>query len=380
MQFLRDCRDKKLFGHKETYFRLWSHPFFSPKVKRFTKNFDQIIAQIDGIVQELSGIARKSYRNLQNVDVLSYTLQLFRVYAKKELLSMQFEKITNASLSEQNIPQFLSELLQMSQEFQSLKKIYTTLWANTCSTANLQEIIINFNWMSEFYAEKSKQIQQKIAWKDPNIPSQWIYLCHQKKKGILLRTAFRKDFTLNNSFEKVIIQVICDTHCRVWVNGQLVKEFFSKRTLSVLMLNNSIQCVDITSKCKVGENFLTIENMNYQNGVGMVNVYGEISDASKKEILISDKTWIASNNPTEDWIKGKDTIQMKNIQTQNAMSLGQPPFFNGQLILPNFEKNLSSHHTLLLGMLNIGLQYTPLSVLWLYKWVAKMGVKKGLLY
>lgn len=360
----------KILGGKENFPRLWAHPYGYYSKQWPNKGYQEALPQIEQLITKTAALKGISPVNKLNIEMLNYSARLYRVFAKKMLISHQIahdEKKVNKA-----------DLVWLRDEFQNLKGDYERLWAAECSIDNLKPILSNYNAITGFLDQKIEQLENSVEIKKINIPSQWIYYCKRKHRGYPLETFFRKKITIRENLKYAKIQLIGDTHIRVYLNGNLISEFFSKRTLSVRMLNNMVKIIDLTQYLKKSDNYLVVENVNYQGGFGIINVFGEIAYTNGCiENIVSDKSWIATNTYNRDWIKGNSKFLPMMESNNAAKELGKPPLVNGALSFPDFINNVPSHHTSHLGLGSEALRYIPIFLKFLAKFLSKKMYKHG---
>jgi hypothetical protein len=384
LQFFRACHDQRLLGKKENFVSLWAHPFASPIISYKTQGYVEQREKLEKIIQNLQQIDNTIHRNPINVECIVYAAKLYKFFIQKTLMSEKLtqydgEKFNTLAESEQQA--IISQLAQLERDVKELKILYDKIWSASCSRDNLPPVLDQFDWLAQIFEEKREELADKKIDQNPNIPAEWIFFCPKKKKGEILHTYFRKDITLPEEFDKVMLQLICDTHCQVYLNGVMIDEFLSKRTLSVRMLNTLVKLIDLTSHCKPGTNVLVIHNMNYRGGIGVINAYGEIFSLGRRvKNFYSGKDWFATNIENTQWIAGNLSLLLPELKVSKVKSIGAPPMLNGALSYPNFDKKLPSHHTNILGFGNCEvLRFVPLKLVWLAKWLNKLAIKRGLM-
>jgi hypothetical protein len=279
------------------------------------------------------------------------------------LIKRQKEKERTRSIN------LLNELIQ---DLAELKQEYQRIWSNDCSTDNLGTLLLQYDRTIEIFMRRREEIENKIKWHNPNIPAHWIYSFKKKSPGIDHKAFFIKQFSIAepSKIKYAKIQFIGDTHSIVYLNGIKIYEGFSKRTLSLLMLNSFKQIIDLTPYLKEGVNELVVENHNYQGGFGIINIFGEIRMIdNKNQILKTDETWKISQQ-----------YPISNLsELKNARVLLPPPYLNGTLTYPDFENNIPSFSTFILGMGSIALRYVPWSLKWMQKGLSKLATKLNLI-
>lgn len=137
-----------------------------------------------------------------------------------------------------------------------------------------------------------------------------------------------------------------------------------------------VHLVNLTPYWKEKTNVIVVHNMNYQNELGLVNIYGEIIyQNGVTEKILSNKSWTAAISADKDWILGNN-----DYKTLQPVVVGSPPFINGALSYPKFSENIPSHHTYFLGLAGIATRYIPLWMTWLLPKIAKIAFNKGFLF
>ena len=99
--------------------------------------------------------------------------------------------------------------------------------------------------------------------------------------------------------------------------------------------------------------------MQYDGGVGSVNIYGEIKLKSDRTIQIyTDKSWLGTREFNGQWKKVK--------------SFGSPPKITGGLCYPNFERNRHSLQSDMMTSFNALIGRIPRRLYWILKIIMKL--------
>jgi hypothetical protein len=362
------------------FMHLWAHPFAAPKTIRYEKGYLEAIGEIEPILDQILTILPKIPRNALCVQSLYFTLRLGRFFYKKVInankINMYHTTIANQPWNEEIKNQLIEELAWLSTECELLRDQFQKIWTETCSDANLPPLLQSYINMQQFYEVKKQELLTNCGWQNPNIPSAWIYYCPKKTAGTRIESYFRKTFNTQKPIKAVYLQVIGDTHTEIFCNGTKVSEFFSKRTLSLRMLNQMVHLVELTPYWRSGINCITIHNMNYQNEIGIVNIYGEIIfETGTSEKILSDQSWEATISADEAWIAGNSEMNW-----YKPIEVGVPPYVNGALSYPIFSERIPSHHTYFLGMGGIATRFIPLWLVKLLPKIAKIAYNRGLIF
>jgi hypothetical protein len=141
-------------------------------------------------------------------------------------------------------------------------------------------------------------------------------------------------FTLNDPVTNAKLQLIGDTHARLWVNGVEVGEVFARRSLSLLVEHQRVTMWDVTSLLKPGENVLAVDvaNCNAFASAGF-NLYGELRNGSVITKILSDSTWRVSPQAPEGWmsVRFDDRGWLSAAPKTYPFQIIQPDFDTGRL-------------------------------------------------
>ena len=155
------------------------------------------------------------------------------------------------------------------------------------------------------------------------------------------------------------MQVIGWNYAKLSLNNNYVGHVITRQSLNYVVLKNNIQIFDLKDYIKKGENVILIETMQYDGGIGSVNLYGEIKLKPDFNVKIyTDKSWIGTREPNGQWKKVK--------------SFGPPPKVTGGLCYPNFEHNRHSLQSDMMNSFNALIGRIPKRFYFLLKLVMKL--------
>jgi hexosaminidase len=217
-----------------------------------------------------------------------------------------------------------------------LKEEFRTLWLETNRSENLELLMARYDRQTSYWEEILRAFEGKKQIGDPLIESQWIYhpQAHPGRRDSLVsqepRAFFRKEFVVAESPSSAKIQLIGDTHVRLWVNGKELGEVYARRSLSLLVENERVKMWEAAPLLKQGENVIAIEAANYNRfGSAGVNVYCEMKTGQGVTKVLSDSTWRVASAVKDGW----NTGMAEGGAWQNA-SVKPYPF---EIVAPNFE-------------------------------------------
>ena len=269
--------------------------YYSKKLE--TNYYLRAILKLKNLENELSN--SKSKKKEINIEISSI---------KKRLSEVSIEELINQNIS----------------ELQILKAKYELLWLKYYKKENLNMIMDKFDRLITYFEETKEDIQSDIL-EEPTIESKWIYASKLRNKAFD-KAEFKREFTINNQIENAQIQLIADTHAKLYINDKFVGEIYSRRSLSLLTEYDRILFLDVKKYFKKGKNKITIEAENYKGATGAgINFIGQIVTTNGSFEVLSDEKWLCRS--TESKSNWKKSIIKE---------------YKFQIIAPNFDRKRTS--------------------------------------
>ncbi|NVM17510.1 MAG: family 20 glycosylhydrolase [Candidatus Lokiarchaeota archaeon] len=355
--------EKRLHTRPTFYYNhFFSHPY-NKNSKIYRKNlktskFESVINDMDEIITICKDLETIVLRNKENLLNFAFIAKHIKFYCKKRINSKKLADFSPKMAKKEYKLQIIKEIESLIKELTSLLEEYEFLWMNVAKKEGFDSIKTKYQWLLEFYRNKVEDINNNNEWQDPNIPSETIYL-DAKKRHQISTTYFKKIISINEEIETAYLQVIGGTFAKVIVNSKRIGHVITRRSLNYVILENNIKIFDIKKDLNIGDNLLIIENTDYSGGVGLVNIYGEITLKSNQKIQIkSDKTWLGVRNLEEQWRK--------------VRSFGSPPKITGGLSYPDFENNKHSLEGNMMTNFNALIGRFPKKLYWFLKLIIKL--------
>jgi len=321
---------------------LWRHPMLQvrqtsvPLLWR-TQSLTTTMPLVQELLAEMQGSVK---RNPEQVRLLSFVSRLSSWFAHKIDAADRLRRAVSDTLPEAEkraaVSSALADARSVVKELGTLKGEFKSLWLETNRSANLNYLMMRYDRQAQFWEETIREVEQTGAFHDPLITSQWIY--HPQANpgrrdssfSQVPHAFFRRAFTLHQPVSSAKVQLIGDTHARLWVNGVEVGEVFARRSLSLIVEHERVKMWDVTSLMKPGDNVIAVEAVNYNTfGSAGVNIYGELRNGSATTKLLSDSLWRVSDRAPEAW----RSVGFDDRAWQTA-SQRPYPF---QVIGPNFD-------------------------------------------
>jgi len=360
----RVIQDKNLLHTRPSgyYNHFFAHPF-NKKTSKFKKNikskdFSNLISEMDYIIkkcEELESIVPKNIINIRN---LAFIAKHIKFYCKKRVNSRNFVDNYLKKTIEKRKDQLIKEIENLKEELIHLLEEYEILWLKCSKKEGFKSIKQKYLWLLKFYDDKLDELRTNSQWKDPNIPSELIYLDSNNIHEVY-STYYKKHINIDEEIDQAYLQVIAGCFAKIYINNEYIGHVITRRTLNYVGVENNIQIFDIKKSIQKGGNLIYIENIDYIGGIGPINVYGIIKLKSGKLLKIkSDKTWSGSKTKQNTWKKVK--------------SFGKPPKATGGLSYPDFEKNIPSKADDTMPFLNTLISKIPKKYFWFVKLMVKL--------
>lgn len=296
------------------------------------------------VLETLSDLRTNVKSNPEQVRLLSFVARLSNWYAHKLDAAANLRQATLDStsvLARQGVVQAaLSQARSVLDELGRLKEEFKSLWLETNRSSGLNLLMMRYNRQMQYWDETIRAVEQSGVVHDPLIESQWIY--HPQANpgrrdsnvSQVTRAFYRKIFSLSQPVSSARLQLIGDTHARLWVNGVEVGEVYARRSLSLMVEQQRVRMWDVTSLLRPGDNILAVEVANYNAYASAgFNVYGELRNGSVITKILSDSTWRVSPQAPGGWksVNFDDRDWLSAASKTYPFQVIQPDFDSGRL-------------------------------------------------
>lgn len=327
---------------------LWRHPMLPPYETnmKLLWRVQSIESSMPLLRKQIEELKSQAVRNKDHIQYLEFVIDLSTWFAKKiksgEEVKRMLNMLTEKSGKEKTVER-ISELLQdTKKDLQKLRGEFKNLWLTTNREAGLSLLLARYDRQIAYWEEKTTEVSKGDFSVDPLIESAWIY-APQVGEGIIPaqkekieKAFFKRNLQIDAVVQKGILQLVGDTHAKLYVNGKEIGEVSARRSLSLLVEQQRIRLFDVTSHLKTGENIIAVEAFNYEKEKSAgFNLYGELihRDGSVQKIL-SDTTWNVTTKIFSDW---------RNISsTDDEWKQAAAGRFRGEVIRPNFSVGRAS--------------------------------------
>jgi hypothetical protein len=295
-------------SNRYSWYELWRHPMLpflppGPQKGHSPAIFDRIASittTMPVVLSLLNQAAGGSPRERDQCDYLAFVARLNLWFAMK--VESQ-EEVRHLCLSVGNgadrdsvarrvmtlCNAVVDSLLPLRGEFQRL-------WLRTNKPEGLENLLRRYDRQRSYWKEKIEQVRRGDFWVDPEIESKWIATQAS-------HAWFRKTFQAPADVSSAALQVIGDTHVKLWFNGSFLGELYARRSNSLSTEYQRIRVFDIFPLLRKTTNVIAAEAENFTPGEpGGINIYGELRGRNSGLLKItSDTTWKVTTAPPAAW-------------------------------------------------------------------------------
>jgi hypothetical protein len=335
--------------------RFWLDPFVREikskeyeMAERFIKEAIEILAKIDMV--KTKHLVKK---NQGNLDYLTYSAKMARHYGAKILLSEAVyrdnKKLAEKAYSLLKYPEnnTLSGFKWLKTDCEALAKEYEGLWLRLAVKEGLEYPMEHFKVLNWHYTEAIKKLEQNQKPHAHQLKSHWIWRTGKRTSpmwGNQTWYYFFKSFTPKAPIKRAIVQGIAGNHLLINLNGKFIGEVLSRFSLSQFPIAKAVHWFDVTNEIKADTlNLLCIDGVNWAGGIGAINIILHLEyDDGKSEDIITDETWIYSDQKPEGW-PFASIEDKKELGWTPVRDYGAPPgAWYGPITSPVWEQNQKS--------------------------------------
>lgn len=321
---------------------LWRHPMLplyeTPmKLLWRVQSIESSMPLVTRHIEELRILATL---NKEHIDYLEFIVNINKWFAKKLLAGEYIKRISQDTSGQMKREAVISDIIEKGgaiiNDLQKLKTEFKNLWFTTNRESGLNLLIARYDRQIAYWQEKIDEVSRGELWVNPLIESNWI--CHpdahltQKNLDALPapKVYFTKEVQLEHMPHRATLQLMGDTHAKLFINGVEIGEVFARRSLSLFVEHQRVKVFDILRNLKVGQNIIAVETANYNKGGSAgVNIYAELffPDGSKHK-LMTDTSWNTSTLVNPGW---------KEKEAAGDWVRASVKSFKGEVIRPNFS-------------------------------------------
>ncbi len=290
-----------------------------------SSSIESNIPEILSLIQQARRVVHKNaeildiYENVARMD--QYWAD--RVLGVRDMRALAANPTLSATEKEKAITLIEQKLLN---SIKSIKDEYTKLYLRTNRYPMLQLLEARFADQEKGIVAGTQQMLAGNSAFNQKLQTQFIYYPGSRpysQGGSKVDSAtFVKKVDINRIPESAELQLIGDTYCRLFVNGNYVGDVKARRTLTLDVEMKRVQWFNIKKYLRQGTNTFLVQCANYNRfGSAGCNILALIGS----DTLQTDGTWKAANGILPP---GYDQVEkLVNAQAyDNGMTISAPDF------------------------------------------------------
>jgi len=285
---------------------VWRHPLLPARESMFWEakmppvgRINWIEYSMPSVLNNIDAAEKTATKNKDHFELLKFSVKFnlwFKSKIETQVMLQSYIKNPNADSKQ------LVEMIDKNiSDIQNLKAEYRKLWLKYYKPENLNMIEDKFDRLTKYFAETKQKVEKKETLSTPIISSKWIYNTSENDSNLIKAASFKKEFELAEIPSEALLQLMGDTHAKLYINGKFVDEVYARRSLSLLIDYKRIKMIDIAKLLQKGKNVIEVEAETFnKNGSAGVNIIAEISTPGEKISLKTDESW-STKSPGANW-------------------------------------------------------------------------------
>ncbi|MGA7161472.1 MAG: family 20 glycosylhydrolase [Bacteroidota bacterium] len=301
-----------------SWHELWRHPMLPFREQSQEEGYLPLAVRLQSITSTmpivLSLLAKGKNEITENEDQLRYLEFIARLnlwFAKKVEDQENVKRLSTSAVGGTNNDSVAATIIDLCgdvlKDLSSLKNEFESLWLATNKSAGLDLLMARYDRQASYWQEKIDEVKHGRFWVNPEIESAWIYhpygISGKKDSTQTQKAYFRRTFIAPKNLRSATLQLIGDTHAKVFVNGRSVGEVYVRSSNSLSIEHERIKMFSILPLLNDSMNIIAAEAETFApSGSAGINIYCELELAdSSIEKIISDGSWKVAENATGNW-------------------------------------------------------------------------------
>lgn len=246
---------------------------------------------MDELKGTLEDLQKKATSNKSHFDLMKWLVKLNGWYSRKsETQSLLLDKYDGNFVDSTKI---MKRIKSNIDELKILREEYKGLWMKTNKVDNLYLVEDKFNRMIAYFNEIHSQLSSGKL-KPPVLESKWIY-SKTSDSTYSPKASFRYEFDLKSKPSNAMMQLIGDSYCKMYINGNLVDSVFACLQLSLKVEYERVKMKDVTSLLKPGKNTIEVQAESFRKvPTAGCNVIGLIESGNETLEIYTNDQWKVS--------------------------------------------------------------------------------------
>lgn len=327
-------------GDQIEYLKLFGHPFHTMSEKEIEKirQANNLPGDAAYVLAAIGSLKSQATRNRDQLDFLAYCAKIFDWYG--QLAALQIETIQAGNMipsspqREETGKRLAVSANKLAANLDILRQEYDALWQRTNRLDNLWMVDELFSRLAKTLRIKADEFANNNFAFNGTLSSEFISAENAGEEGASIPKVYlRKTFMLDKKVTEAKLQLIADSHARLFINSKEIGEVFARKTLSALVERQRVATFDLSKSLKKGKNIIAIEVTNYIPGrIAAANVWLQVkTDNEWQAPVVSNNYWKASNIFEDGWFRAEyqDNQWPNAALTPNSWPISRPYFEYG---------------------------------------------------
>jgi len=248
---------------------VWRHPLLPQRNPSWWESnpgtaakYSWLTMSVPALLSDIASLKQSATRNKDHLEILEFYTSLNSFFALK--LETQAKLREYKQLSNDQRISLIPVIDKNIEKINNLKQSYRSLWLRYYKVENLYMIEDKFDRLFSYFSEVKDQLQTGSGSfpYNPSLKTDWLYV-KVNNDSLSSKSEFMSEFGLDKLPTKAIVQLMGDSHAKLFINDKFVDEVFVRRSLSLYTEYKRTKWINILDYLKVGKNTLRIEVINY---------------------------------------------------------------------------------------------------------------------
>ena len=265
---LGSCSDYYDLNH------FYGHPFYpGPRdTERFLKRTAELNGIADKVRKTLDHLRPRITRNQEHVDILDLCAQMYDWTGDLYRLRLDLIRAQQGVPAEPHV--LTAQLDQLVSKLTTIRTRYREIWLRYFKPDNLQRLLDLMGRVLVHLESKKVAVRQGNLKLDGRLETPFITSPDELAKPENAYIVLGKSITLDHIPGQAWLQVIADSHARVWLNNQFVGEAVACRTLSAVVEAERVKWWSVRDFLRPGENQIIVVVNHYKKaGIAAANIW-----------------------------------------------------------------------------------------------------------
>ncbi len=277
-----------------SWYEFWRSPFLSKADYQVPARCESIESTMPEVRSLVKGARKAVERNEDILDIYALVARMDKYWADrvlgvKEMRAICSDSLMTAENRNRQVKRIEEKLLS---SIAGIKKEYTKLYLRTNRYPMLQLLEDRFVDQEKALRSGTEKLLAGNCNYNQLLSSYFIYYPNSLPYGPggakIDSATFVKTFDINENPELAEAQLIGDTYCKLFINGNFVGEVKARRTLTLDVEMRRVKIFNIKKFLREGKNTFVVQSANYDlNGSAGCNIFAEIGN----DTLATDTSW-----------------------------------------------------------------------------------------